>query len=58
MTTAWMDQGLLKRREALLLAHHWTKMGHSIRLEHTGRRKLFHVYLRVRRDNASRSNGD
>ena len=52
MTNAWMDQGLLKRREALLLAHHWTKMGHSIRLEHTGRRKLFHVWLKITRREA------
>ena len=49
MANAWMDQGILKRKDALLLARHWTALGHSIRLEHTGRRKLYRVYLKVTR---------
>jgi len=46
---AWIDNGILKRKNALLLAHHWTKLGHSVRLEHTERRKLFHVWLKITR---------
>ena len=49
MARAWMDQGILKRKDALLLAREWTALGHSIRLEHTGRRKLYHVYLKITR---------
>jgi hypothetical protein len=46
----WMYQGLLKRKDALLLARHWTALGkHSVRLEHSGRRKLYHVYLKFQR---------
>jgi hypothetical protein len=49
MANTWMYQGILKRKDALLLARYWTALGHSIRLEHTGKRKLYNVYLRITR---------
>jgi hypothetical protein len=49
MANCWEYQGVLKRKDALQLAHYWTEMRHSVRIEHTGRRKLFHVWLKITR---------
>ena len=48
MANAWLDQGCMHRKSALLLAREWTALGHSIRIEHA-KHKMFHVWLRVTR---------
>ena len=49
VANAWLDNGIMRRKDALLLAKKWTRLGYSIKLIHAGH-KRFHVYLRIRRD--------
>ena len=47
MANAWINSGVMKRKAALFLAKEWTKLGNSVRIEHTTQRKLYRVWLRI-----------
>ncbi len=47
MASAWMDQGKMRRKDAVLLGRHWTALGHAIRIEPLHWRDLVRVYLKI-----------
>jgi hypothetical protein len=49
MKNHWMDQGILKRKQAVLLGRYWTALGHSLRIEPLHHRDYVRVYLKIRK---------
>ena len=45
----WLDQGVMTRKQAMLLGRYWTALGHSIRTETLQHRDHVHVYLKIKR---------
>jgi hypothetical protein len=43
----WMDQGVMKRKDAILLGRYWTGLRYAIRIEPLGHRDHVHVYLKI-----------
>jgi hypothetical protein len=49
MARKWMDNGIMLRKQAVILGRYWTALGHSIRIEPLYHRDHVHVYLKIAR---------
>jgi len=51
MHTKWMEQGVLKRKDAVKLGRYWTALGprYSFRIEDLGHKDYVRAYLKITR---------
>jgi len=49
MHTKWMEQGVLKRKDAIKLGRYWTALGprYSFRIEDLGHKDYVRAYLKI-----------
>jgi hypothetical protein len=45
----WLDNGVMRRKQAVLLGRYWTALGHSIRIEPLHYKDHVRVYLKITR---------
>lgn len=52
VTSTWIDNGKMRRKEAVKLGRYWVALGHAVRIEPLYHKDTVRVYLKITRKGA------